>query len=255
MKKPNQIQDELTGVIYPPSQAIMPQLAAIRSIASATIKVYENTEDIHSIFPNLDQMQRGIDYLRGAPAIEIPEEPEPPEDVLQPGIWVPEEASSNYERLKDGTYLYTIDAFDIPYKGITEEFFGQLPVKTLEISLVIQIQCNRRYTITQCNPILEYYKDDPSVYQDEDGSWVKMKNYMFTDDDILEYKFLIPTGRNVIEIYVDDEDGEVGKFRFITHVHFEKQEEEENPEEPGTEPEKPPEGEDNNENEDSGSNG
>ena len=54
MKKPNQIVDELRGVIYPPSEAVAPQLSTIRSIATGAIKVYESTRDIHSIFPNLD---------------------------------------------------------------------------------------------------------------------------------------------------------------------------------------------------------
>lgn len=224
MKKPDQIQDELTGVIYPPPEAIIPQLSAIRSNAISAIKVYESTEDVHSIFPNLDMIQRGIDYMRGAPAIDIPEEPEPPEDILTPGIWVNENVQTTSNRLEDGTYLFTIDAFDIPREPINEELFGTLPIDVLQVQLDLHIKCNERYTITQFNPVLEYYKDDPTVFLEEDGKWYKMKNYMLTEDDLLEYMFLVPTGRNEIEIFVDDESGEIGKFKFITHVHFEKEE-------------------------------
>ena len=47
--KPNQIIDEITGVVYPPSEAIVPELATIRSVAVSTINLYEATSDIHAI--------------------------------------------------------------------------------------------------------------------------------------------------------------------------------------------------------------
>lgn len=240
-KKPNQIQDELTGYIYPPPEAVIPQLAALKNIAVSAINVYENTEDIHSIFPNLDQLQRGIDYLRGAPAIDIPEEPEPPEDILLPGIWLPEEVDSTYNRADDGTYEYTIYGSDIQPSVLNEEMFGTLPIDTLMAQVDMQIECNHKYVITQINPVLKYFPDDPFVTESEEGDWVKSKAYMFTEDDLLEYQFLIPSGRNEITIYVDDDNGNVGTFKFLTHVHFaEKQEEVEKPPAAGGDPETPP---------------
>lgn len=54
--KPDKLIDFAIDRIYPPSESIVPQLSAIRANAVSAAKVFENTKDLRSIFPNLDAM-------------------------------------------------------------------------------------------------------------------------------------------------------------------------------------------------------
>lgn len=48
-KKPNQVVDINLGRVFPPPEAIVPQLASVRAMATSAINVYEATEDVHSV--------------------------------------------------------------------------------------------------------------------------------------------------------------------------------------------------------------
>lgn len=225
-KKPNQVIDEITKVIYPPAEAIVDQLGTIRAIVTPTIKLYENTGDIHTIQPNLDMIERAIKYLRGAPYIDIPLDKEP-EDTLNPTFITPDGMGAKIELAdEDNSFLVSLINFAAKQEEVNEDLFGEIDFDAMEIHLEIPIECGKPYIVTQYNPVLEHFNHDPSISQDSSGKWCKIKEYVIDDEDTFEYAFLIPTGRSEIEIYIDDDAGKsVGKFKIVSHIHFEKEKE------------------------------
>lgn len=221
MKKPDQVIDEITGAIYPPAEAVVNQLSTIRAIIPSTIKMYESTKDIHTIQPNLDMIQRAIDYLRGAP---MRDELKPtPEDTLKP-IFVPSAAGFNVTTTlnRDGEYDVSIVGIDVDPVIIHEDLFGDPGVHVSEVEIDIPIICGRMYLIAQENPMLEYYEDDPNVIFFE-GKWVKEKEYVF-EDDFLQYSFLLQEGRSKVKISICGTGDESVVFNITSHIHFKKEE-------------------------------
>lgn len=224
-KKPNQIIDEITQVIYPPAEAVVNQLATIRAIIPSTIKMYESTEDIHTIQPNLDMIQRAIDYLRGAP---MRDELKPlPEDTLKP-TYIPSSTGFNITSIlnRDGEYDVTIVGIEVEKKISHPELFGEVDFPATEMRIEIPVTCGKTYLIAQENPVLEYYEDDPYVklYLDNGkNTWVKEKEYPM-DEDFFEYAFLLQEGRSKIRIaiYADYEEPII--FNITSHIHFKKSE-------------------------------
>lgn len=228
MKKPNQVIDEITEVVYPPAEAILPQLYTIRTLASSTAKVYEATEDIHSILPNLDMIQRAVDYLRGAP---MQDELRPtPEDTLRPIFISKAPGMSIYCSFnKEGKYDVDINAYNIEPKIEHVELFGDINFDATEVILEIPIICGRVYTVEQVNPILAHYEEKDSTVNgiDYNGKiiYVKTKDYRFDEEDILSYAFLIGKGRSQIIISITDkETSEVIEFNINSHIHFKEKE-------------------------------
>lgn len=248
MKKPDQIIDEITNVVYPPAQAIPGQLDTIKVIAASTKKIYDATGDIHSIFPNLDMMERAIVYLRGAP---MNDDLKPaPEDTLKP-IFTP--ASSGFNIVstlnRNGEYDISIVGIDVDSAVIHPELFGDIlnNLEVVEMQFEIPVTCGKRYLIAQENPVLEYYAnngDTDIMYDEKYNVWVKEKQYMM-DEDTFQYAFLLEEGRSKVRIaiYADYEEPIV--FNITSHIHFKKKEE--------TIPPDPDEGDNNDEN--SGTNG
>lgn len=222
IKKPEQIVDMQLQLIYPPSEAILPQLYTIKSVAASTMKVYEATQDIHSIFPNLDMIQRAVDYLRGAP---IPDDMKPlPEDILKPIYHPASEGLNIISTLnKDGEYNVSIVGIDIVPKIEHPELFGTLDEKVMEMGIEIPVICGKNYLITQENPVLENYQDDSTIQFGPDGEWVKEKIYTM-DEDAFQYAFLLREGRTKVRIvfYTDYEDPIV--FNITSHIHFGEEE-------------------------------
>lgn len=218
MKKPDQIVDMQLQLIYPPNEAILPQLYTIKTVASSTMKMYEATQDIHSIFPNLDMIQRAIDYLRGAP---IPEDLKPlPEDLLKP-VYHPASSGLNIISTlnRNGEYDVSIVGVDIEPKIEHTELFGELDEKVMEMGIEIPVICGKNYLITQENPILSHYIEDENVSEIEDGIYVKEKIYAM-DEDTFQYAFLLKEGRTKVRIafYADYEEPIV--FNITSHIHF-----------------------------------
>lgn len=235
-KKPNQIVDEIRGVVYPPKEAIVDQLATIRAIIPPTIKIYESTEDIHTIQPNLDMIQRAICYLRGAPLPDdmrpAPEEKIKPEYIpATPGFFIVSQFNKKSE------YDVSMDAFDIDPVIMHPELFGDnLDFKAVEMIIKIPVTCGKNYLVAQENPILVHYIEDEYVFEIEPGVFVKEKQY-YMKEDYFEYAFLISPERSKIRIafYADYEEPIV--FNITTHIHFKKEDilEEGGGEENGTE--------------------
>lgn len=227
MKRPDQVIDEVTNVIYPPVEAILPQLYSIKTIAASAGRVYEATEDIHSIFPNLDAMQKIINYLRGAP---IPEDLKPmPEDTLKP-IFTP--ASSGFNIVstlnRNGEYDISIVGIDVDPAIAHPELFGNIlnDLEVVEMQFEIPVTCGKRYLIAQENPVLEYYAnngDTDIMYDEKYNVWVKEKQYMM-NEDTFQYAFLLEEGRSKVRIaiYADYEEPIV--FNITSHIHFKKKE-------------------------------
>lgn len=218
MKKPNQIVDEITNVIYPPAEAIASQLNTIKVIIPQTIKMYESTKDIHTIQPNLDMIQRAIDYLRGAPMID---ELKPiPEDTLNPGFAINTNGFNVMTKMnKDGEYDVTVTGLDIEFNPPDEELFGNIDFKAAELRIIIPVICGKSYLVTQMNPALKHYPDDPDV-SEVDGMWVKEKVYEVDEDEFI-YALLLEEGRTVIEVAISEEDStEPIVFNIHSHVHF-----------------------------------
>lgn len=226
-KKPNQVIDEITNVIYPPAEAVVNQLTTIRAIIPSTIKMYESTEDIHTIQPNLDMIQRAIDYLRGAP---MRDELKPiPEDTLKP-IFIPSATGFNItiSLNKNGEYDISIVGTDVEKKIIHPELFGEVDFDATEMDFEIPVTCGKSYLVAQENPVLEYYESDPSIkYYEDTKVWIKEKTYLMDEDNFI-YAFLLPKGRSKIRIaiYADFEESII--FNITSHIHFKKQEEGDN---------------------------
>lgn len=226
-RKPNQVIDEITNVIYPPPEAIPGQLDTIRVLAQSTKKIYESTGDIHSLFPNLDMIQRAIDYLRGAP---MRDELKPtPEDTLKP-IFIPASSGFNitYSLNKDGEYDVTIVGTDVEKTVAHPELFGEVDFPATEMGFEIPVTCGKTYLIAQENKILEYYQDDLSVkFYEDTQKWVKEKEYIM-DEDNLEYYFLLKEGRSKVRIAIFADYEEPIVFNITSHIHLKKQEEDKN---------------------------
>lgn len=218
MKKPDQIIDKITSVIYPPPEAIPGYLDTIKVVAASTKKIYEDTEDIHSIFPNLDMMERAISYLRGSP---IPEDLKPlPEDLLKP-IYHPASSGLNIISIlnRNGEYDVSIVGVDIEPKIEHKELFGELNEKVMEIGIEIPVICGKNYLVTQENPVLSHYIEDENVSEIDDGIYVKEKIYTM-DEDTFQYAFLLKEGRSKVRIafYADYEEPII--FNITSHIHF-----------------------------------
>lgn len=181
--KPNQTIDEIFNLVYPPSEAILPQLYSIKTIAASASRVYDATEDIHSIFPNLDAMQKIIDYLRGAP---LPDDLKPlPEDTLKPVFFPSSDGFNIITSLnRNGEYDVSIIGLDVEPKITHPELFGDILNTTdiVEVCLEIPVICGRNYLVTQNNPVLSYYEEDKTVKQYGD-EWVKEKIYTMDEDN------------------------------------------------------------------------
>lgn len=231
MKKPNQIIDEITNVIYPPAEAIPGQLDTIKVVAASTKKIYDATGDIHSIFPNLDMIQRAIDYLKGAP---MKDELKPiPEDTLKP-VYIPSSSGFNITSSinRDGEYDVSIVGIDVEQKINYPELFGDVDFPAIEMGIEIPVTCGKTYLVAQNNPVLEHYEDDPSIkYYESDNAWVKEKEYPM-EEDFFQYMFLLQEGRSKVRIaiYADYEEPII--FNITSHIHIKKEEEvDPNPEE------------------------
>ena len=226
-KKPNQVIDEITQVIYPPAEAVVNQLTTIRAIIPSTIKMYQSTSDIHTIQPNLDMIERAIAYLRGAP---MRDELKPnPEDTLKP-IFIPSSGGFNITMSlnKNGEYDISIIGIDVEKKIAHPELFGEVDFPATEMGFEIPVTCGKSYLVAQENPVLEYYEDDPSVkYYEDTKAWIKEKIYIM-DEDNFQYMFLLQEGRTKVRIaiYADFEEPIV--FNITSHIHFKEQENEEN---------------------------
>lgn len=226
-KKPDQIIDPIFNVIYPPPEAIIDQLSTIRAIIPPTIKLYQSTGDIHTIQPNLDMIQRGVNYLRGAPMRD--ELKPPPEDTLKP-VFIPSSTGFNitYTLNRDGEYDVSIVGIDIEKKINYPELFGEVNFPATEMSFEIPVTCGKSYLVAQENPVLENYKDDSSVkYYEDTKAWIKEKTYLIDEDNFL-YMFLLQEGRSKVRIaiYADFEEPII--FNITSHIHFKEQEGEEN---------------------------
>lgn len=227
MNKPNQIIDEITNVVYPPSEAILPQLYAIKTIATSTGKVYEATKDIHSIFPNLDALQKIIDYLRGLP---INDDLNPDlEDTLNP-VFTPSSSGFNITSTfnTNGEYDVSIVGIDIEPKIIHPDLFGDIldDLKVVEMQFEIPITRGKKYLVVQENPVLEYYANNGNIeiiYDEKYGTWIKEKQYTM-DEDSFQYAFLLEEGRSKVKIamYTDYENPII--FNITSHIHFKKKE-------------------------------
>lgn len=223
MKKPNQIIDEITNVIYPEPLAIEGQLMTLRNLATSTLKTYQSTEDIHSILVNLDMMQKGIEYLRGAPIQEeLMPKPEP-EDTIKPTFVSYSENLSIISTMpKDREYVVYIEGVDIDPKINNEDLFGKVDFKALEIGIEMPVICGKTYLISQENPALSHYQDDEYVMA-IDNSYIKEKQYNMTEDTF-EYAFLLIEGRTRINISIYADYEEPITFCIYSHIHFKKEE-------------------------------
>lgn len=222
-KKPNQIIDEISNVIYPPAEAVVNQLSTIRAIIPSTIKMYESTGDIHTIQPNLDMIQRAIDYLRGAP---MRDELKPtPEDTMKIVYKVTSPGVAINFALDGDEYVVNVEGIDIARGEIDTGLFGKIDFDATQMSITIPVICGHTYRVCQVNPVLEYYKDDPSVYKVGDV-WEKEKEYTLTEDTF-EYCFLLAEGRTKVGITISDvtdPDSFTTSFCINSHIHFKKQE-------------------------------
>lgn len=222
-KKPNQIIDEITNVIYPPPEAIPGQLDTIKVVAASTKKIYDATCDIHSIFPNLDMIQRAIDYLRGAP---MRDELKPiPEDTLKP-TYIPSSSGFNITSSlnRDGEYEVSIVGIDVEKKINYPELFGEVDFPAVEMGIEFPVTCGKTYLVAQENPILEYYEDDPSIkYYEDTNVWIKEKEYLM-EEDYFKYMFLLEEGRSKIRIAVYADHEEPIIFNITSHIHLKEDE-------------------------------
>lgn len=216
--KPNQVVDEVMRLVYPPSEAIIPQLSTIRSIAASTIKVYDATHDIHSIFPNLNTLQEIINYLRGAPMKDELK----PEDTLKPifissapGLTIT--SSLN----KDGEYDISIVGTNLEPKIDHPELFGDVNFKAIEMNIKIPVICGQTYLIAQSNPVLKNYLNDEYVME-LDGEFIKEKMYNMIED-IFEYAFLLIEGRTKVNISIYADYQKPIVFNITSHIHFKKE--------------------------------
>lgn len=228
-KKPNQVIDEITNVIYPPAEAVVSQLTTIRAIIPSTIKMYESTGDIHTIQPNLDMIQRAVDYLRGAP---MRDELKPPEkNKLLPVI------KSMNPNVTVGSFSDGNDEYEISITGNgsleptppDSELFGELNEPVLQVNLTLNLTCGKSYKIVQHNPALEYFPNDDRIIQCDNGDYAKAADY-HVEDDTFTYSFLIKKGRSIISIAIIDNENlsTVGYFTIHAHIHFKEQEAEDN---------------------------
>lgn len=222
MKKPNQIIDEITNVIYPPAEAIPGQLDTIKVVAASTKKIYDSTGDIHSIFPNLDMIQRAIDYLRGAP---MRDELKPiPEDTIKP-VYIPSSSGFNITSSinRDGEYDVSIVGIDVEKKINYPELFGEVDFPAIEMGIEIPVTCGKTYLVAQTNPVLEHYEDDPSIQIGTENEWIKEKEYPM-DEDFFQYMFLLQEGRSKVRIaiYADYEEPII--FNITSHIHIKEEE-------------------------------
>lgn len=220
--KPNQIVDEITGVIYPPAEAITSQLATIRAIIAPTIKMYESTSDIHTIQPNLDMIQRAINYLRGAPPLDFPGDEE--EEIVE--IVHDSSLKVTLDKESDNCFVINILGMGVEPKLNKPELFGDLAKGLSDIGIKLPLNCGQTYEIIQNNPALKlYYPQDDTIVLTNDGDYIKMKSYLMMED-VLEYYFLLPEGRNYIEITIirKDEAKNVFEtayiFKISSHIHY-----------------------------------
>lgn len=230
-RKPNQIIDEITGAIYPPPEAIVAQLNTIRAIIAPTVKMYENTEDIHTIQPNLDMIQRAICYLRGAPPIEIPDPdaPEPEPDPRDPAAVVftdpplKTEIKSYWDPTGESKFISIyVKGSDLTPENEYPDLFGaSLPEETVCMNINLPVEDGKKYHIAQVNPALSNFADDPSI-SEVNGQWVKKKDYEAPVDDNFEYIFLIPDGQHTIRItlYNLTDDELVADYYIITECEI-----------------------------------
>lgn len=223
MKKPNQIIDEITGVIYPPAEAIPGQLDTIKVVAASTKKIYDATGDVHSIFPNLDMIQRAIDYLKGAP---MRDELKPiPEDTLKP-IYIPSSSGFNITSAinRDGEYDVSIVGIDVEQKIDYPELFGEVDFPAVEMGIEFPVICGKTYLVAQENPVLENYENDPSIkYYEDQNAWIKEKEYPM-DEDYFKYMFLLQEGRSKVRIAVYADHEEPIVFNITSHIHIKEEE-------------------------------
>lgn len=227
MKKPNQVIDEIAQVIYPPAEAVVNQLTTIRAIVTPTIKMYESTKDIHTIQPNLDMIQRAIDYLRGAP---MRDKLKPaPDDKLDSLKFLTYTSGFNiaYSLNKQGEYDVAIYGTEITPTIEHKDLFGDPERQVVEIGLEIPVTCGKSYLIAQENPVLKEYATSDETVSEIDGAYIKEKIYPM-DEDTLQYNFLLQEGRTSVRIamYADYEEPIV--FNISSHIHFKEQEEKDN---------------------------
>lgn len=221
-RKPNQIIDEVTQVIYPPAEAVVNQLSTIKAIIPSTIRMYEDTEDIHTIQPNLDMIERALKYLRGAP---MRDELKPlPEDTLKP-TYIPSATGFTITSIlnRNGEYDISIVGIDVEKKIMHPELFGEVNEPMTEFNIEFPVTCGKNYLVSQANPALEYYKDDPSImFYSADGTWVKEKEYLM-DEDFFTYAFLFMEGRSKVKISVFADYEEPIIFNITSHIHFKEE--------------------------------
>lgn len=185
--------------------------------------MYESTKDIHTIQPNLDMIQRAINYLRGAP---MRDELKPlPEDKIKP-IYIPSSSGFNITSSinREGEYDVSIVGIDIAKEINYPELFGEVDFPAVEMGIEIPVTCGKTYLIAQENPVLEYYEDDPSIkYYEDQKAWIKEKEYVM-DEDYFKYIFLLKEGRSKIRIaiYADYEQPII--FNITSHIHIKKEE-------------------------------
>lgn len=211
--------------LYPPAEAIVQQLNTIRAIIPPTVKIFESTGSVDTIQPNLDMIQRAINYLRGEVLQPIPPAPE---DKLNP-TFIPyfKGAGISVTLVTENEYQIAVHAVDVEPTIKYPELFGDPGVDAVTMSIKIPVICGHTYKITQINPILSKYENDPNIIQNDDGSWVKEKDYLMEKDDF-EYAFLLSEGRVNIEIYIEDLDtpeNPPALFNISSHIHFKEKDE------------------------------
>lgn len=225
MKKPNQIVDPILNVVYPPPEAVVPQLYTIRQLALATIKMYESTNEIRTIQPNLNMMQQAIDYLRGQP---LPEDSEDPNHTEVEFVSLHNELQTKmiYDQETD-TYNIEIIGTDVAQKIHRPELFGDI-TSAVDVSIFLPLDPSKEYIIIQQNPALAfYYGKDENVVKTEMGEYIKSKKYREISGDGVEYGFLLSEGQTHISITVSEVKGDIiYDIEVDAHVHFKAQEDE-----------------------------
>lgn len=214
MMKPNQIVDEITGAIYPPAEAVTNQLTTIRAIIPSTIKMYESTGDIHTIQPNLDMIQRAINYLRGAPPLIV----NPEVEVNEPEINASSDLSTTVKVNSRGEY-------DISVLGIDVEPVIQYNVRAVETTLTIKDEMFNSYLVTEQNPFLSNVPNELLVDMNN-GEWVKETTYTVDEDSMITYSFFLLEGRTKVRIAFESVNRSPIIFNISAHIHFKETEKE-----------------------------
>lgn len=193
-------------------------------------------------------LQRGINYLRGEPIRDEFDPELPPEDEKdRVNIIADENFKISIYRISETTFEINVLGIDIEPKLNQPELFGDAAVGLSDMGIHLPLLCESTYEIFQNNPILElYYPEDDSIIKTNLGEYIKTKSY-YIEDDFLDYYFLLPEGRNEIEItIVENLEDEIPNyketyvFKIKTHIHYAQPEEPEEPEPGPEEPDTPP---------------